>query len=609
MRHLSRVILMSLMLALTAGNAATKPNENLAAFHEARFGMFIHWGLYSLLGGRWKGQSMDYIGEWIQSRYRIPAAEYAALAQRFNPTEFDADEWARAAADAGMTYVVLTTKHHEGFSLFASRASDFNVVDATPFGRDVFAELAAACRRHGLKVCLYYSQCLDWHEPDAADDVACRRGNFGMDWGNAWDWPDASKKDITRYLKNKVYPQLKELLTNYGEIFYIWFDCPFGLTKEQTVELREYVRALQPNTLVSSRIGYGLGDFGTFGDNQMVADRTTFPIEVAMTLNDTWGFKWDDHNWKSGYRVACDLAQTISCDANLLLNIGPRGDGRFPDVSRDVLHELGEWRRRTGFVIRGAGPSPFPQAFAWGWCTQAPGNVLQFVIRNDWTNDLEVCGLRTRVLSGTSAFRQDGMKLTVQLPPVADAMPRVVRLTLAGRSDVDAALMPQNGVLALTPTAGAVRPSGTVPREKAKEVLGAAGERLGADDGCRVTPRGVLTAWHHPGDAISWTVKIPEGGRYRVSLWTETWDHSRPWAGDRRVRVDVGGKSLSADLVRARSLPHTVYDRAESDVGTVDLPPGEWTVRVSTVSAGPLARFFDLTRVLLTREATEEGKR
>lgn len=116
-------------------------------------------------------------------------------------------------------------------------------------------------------------------------------------------------------------------------------------------------------------------------------------------------------------------------------------------------------------------------------------------------------------------------------------------------------------------------------------------------------------ARHHPGDAISWTVKIPEGGRYRVSLWTETWDHSRPWAGDRRVRVDVGGKSLSADLVRARSLPHTVYDRAESDVGTVDLPPGEWTVRVSTVSAGPLARFFDLTRVLLTREATEEGKR
>lgn len=190
-----------------------------------------------------------------------------------------------------MTYVVLTTKHHEGFSLFASRASDFNVVDATPFGRDVFAELAAACRRHGLKVCLYYSQCLDWHELDAADDVACRRGNFGMDWGNAWDWPDASKKDITRYLKNKVYPQLKELLTNYGEIFYIWFDCPFGLTKEQTVELREYVRTLQPNTLVSSRIGYGLGDFGTFGDNQMVADRTTFPIEVAMTLNDTWGLK------------------------------------------------------------------------------------------------------------------------------------------------------------------------------------------------------------------------------------------------------------------------------------------------------------------------------
>ncbi len=600
MRHLSRVILMSLMLALTAGNAATKPNENLAAFHEARFGMFIHWGLYSLLGGRWKGQSMDYIGEWIQSRYRIPAAEYAALAQRFNPTEFDADEWARAAADAGMTYVVLTTKHHEGFSLFASRASDFNVVDATPFGRDVFAELAAACRRHGLKVCLYYSQCLDWHEPDAADDVACRRGNFGMDWGNAWDWPDASKKDITRYLKNKVYPQLKELLTNYGEIFYIWFDCPFGLTKEQTIELREYVRALQPNTLVSSRIGYGLGDFGTFGDNQMDADRTTFPIEVAMTLNDTWGFKWDDHNWKSGDRVACDLAQTISCDANLLLNIGPRGDGRFPDVSRDVLHELGEWRRRTGFVIRGAGPSPFPQAFAWGWCTQAPGNVLQFVVRNDWTNDLEVCGLRTRVLSGTSAFRQDGERLTVAVPPVTDAMPRVIRLTLADAPEVDAALMPQNGVLTLMPTKGRVHAAGRTAVEETP-VAGTAGERLGSDD-CRVTARGAFTAWHHVGDAIAWQVKLPESGRWRVSVWTETWDHSRPWAGDRRVRVEVGVQRLEADLVKTRDLPHTVYDRAVSDLGELTLPVGEATVRVSTVSAGPLARFFDLSRVVLTKE-------
>ncbi len=602
MRGLSFGVCVSLVWTLSVGGVvAAEPSGGLAAFREARFGLFVHWGLYSLLGGRWKGQTMDYIGEWIQSRYRIPSAEYAALARHFDPSAFDADEWARSAADAGMSYVVLTTKHHEGFALFASRASDFNVVDATPFARDVFAELAAACRRHGLKVGLYYSQCLDWHERDAADDVASRRGNFGMDWGNAWDWPDASEKDIERYLKGKVYPQLKELLTNYGEIFYIWFDCPFGMTREQTVALREYVRSLQPQTLVSSRIGYGLGDVGTFGDNQMVADRTTYPIEVAMTLNDTWGFKHDDHNWKSGYRVACDLVQTISCDANLLLNVGPRGDGRFPDVSRDVLHELGAWRRRTGFTIRGAGPSPFPQAFAWGWCTQAPGNVLQFVVRNDWTNDLEVCGLRTRVLSGTAAFTQTGERLTVRLPPVADALPRVVRLTLAAKPDVDAALMPQNGVLALMPTLGTVH-AAAAAQTNATAVLGAAGERLGVNDGCRVMERGALTAWHHPGDAISWRVRIPDAGRYRVSVWTETWEHSRPWAGDRRVRVDVGEQGLEADLVLSRRLPHTVYDRAESDVGTLALSAGEWTVRVRTVSAGATARFFDLTRVVLTRE-------
>ena len=582
-----------------AGKEASAAAAGLAAFRDARFGMFIHWGLYSLLGGRWQGQTMDYIGEWIQSRYRIPSAEYAKLAEQFNPVAFDADAWAQSAADAGMSYVVLTTKHHEGFALFASKASPFNVVDATPFARDVFAELAAACRRHGLKVCLYYSQCLDWHELDAADDVASRGSNFGMDWGNAWDWPDASKKDVTRYLRNKVYPQLKELLTNYGEIFYIWFDCPFVLTREQTSELREYVRSLQPQTLVNSRIGHGLGDFDTFGDNQMVADRASLPGEVAMTLNDTWGFKWDDHNWKSGYQVACDLAQTISCDANLLLNIGPRGDGRFPDVSRDVLRELGEWRRRTGFAIRGAGPNPFPQAFAWGWCTQAPGNVLQLVLRKDWTNDLELCGLRSRVLSGTAPFRQEGMRLIVKVQPVTDAMPRVVRLVLEGRPSVDETLMPQNGRLILMPTLGRVLPAAR-PQTGEPVSLGAAGERLGADV-CRVTARGALTAWHHPGDAIAWNVRIPEEGRYRVSVWTESWAHSRPWAGDRRVRVEMGPCSVEADLVKSQELPHTAYDSAISDVGECVLAAGEGTVRVSTVLAGSEARFFDLTRVVLTR--------
>ncbi|MBQ0032673.1 MAG: alpha-L-fucosidase, partial [bacterium] len=345
----SRAVLACLSLCLLALPAAFAADlTDIAAFREARFGLFIHWGLYSQLGGRWKGQTMDYIGEWIQSRYRIPNAEYAKVADVFNPVFFDADDWARQAKAAGMEYVVFTTKHHDGFSMFETHVSDYNIVDATPFKRDAFGEFAAACRRQGLKVGLYYSQNLDWHEFDAADpegNAGRNRDdlfNKGMSWGNTWDFPDATNKNLDRYLKAKVYPQLKELLTNYGEIFVIWFDCPNGMSAKQSQDLKDYVRSLQPHVLVSGRIGNGLGDFDTPGDNQLLAGKSDFPLECPITLNDTWGFKYDDHNWKTGYSVAFDLMETLSGNANLILNIAPRPDGRLTDASSDVIRELAD---------------------------------------------------------------------------------------------------------------------------------------------------------------------------------------------------------------------------------------------------------------------------
>ncbi|NLM76826.1 MAG: alpha-L-fucosidase, partial [Ruminococcaceae bacterium] len=189
-------------------------NAAIDRFFDARFGLFIHWGLYSLLGGEWQGQRMyDDIGEWIMSYHKIPVRTYEKLAEQFNPTAFDADAIARLAKDAGMRYLVITSKHHEGFALFHSRADAYNVVDATPFGRDIIAELAVACRRHGLKFGLYYSQALDWHERDAGgwDDPAylpVRRP-----WGNIWDFPDPTGKNFEAYFTRKVLPQVRELLT------------------------------------------------------------------------------------------------------------------------------------------------------------------------------------------------------------------------------------------------------------------------------------------------------------------------------------------------------------------------------------------------------------
>ena len=575
-------------LVALMGVVALAANEaDIAAFREARFGMFIHWGLYAQLGGRWKDETMDYIGEWIQSRYQIPNAEYTKLAKDFNPVKFDADEWARQAKDAGMEYVVFTTKHHEGFSMYATKVSDYNIVDATPFRRDVFGELAAACRRHGLKVGLYYSQNLDWHEFDAADpreNVGGRRtalANKGMPWGNSWDWPDATEKNLDRYLQAKVYPQLKELLTNYGDIFVIWFDCPNGMTPQQSKDLKDYVRSLQPHVLVSGRIGNGFGDFDTPGDNQLLAGKSDFPLECPVTLNDTWGFKYDDHNWKTAYRVTCDLMATLSGNANFILNIGPRPDGRFPDASSDVLRELADWRRKTGVQIRGAKESPFAQTMPWGWCAVADGNVLQLVVKSDWTNELTVCGIRNEIASCTVPFEKSGETLALRLSPPDDCMPRVVRIALKGAPDIDVRLMPQVGELTLHPSAAA---------------------RVSGDKSCHVTNRGALTNAHHPGDEIVWKAYFPKAARYAVRVRTETWAHSRPWAGDRRVEVRIGERTVSADLKKDRPLPHTVYDRADSRIGTMDVPAGECEIAVKTLSSGSEAKYYDVSALILSEE-------
>ena len=416
-------------------------DEDLASLREARFGMFVHWGLYAQLGGRWKGETMagpeaasaaDRFGEWAQSYFMIPTAEYAPLAKSFDPVLFDADDWVRRAKDAGIEYVVLTTKHHEGFSMFATKASDYNVVDATPFGRDVFGELAAACRRAGLRVGAYYSQNLDWHEPDAGDpDWA----EFGLvkgerHWGNCWEFRDHAKKDFSRYFRQKVFPQVEELLTNYGDIFLVWFDTPRGMAADQSRALREHVRRLSPHTLVNSRIGNGCGDYKSMGDNEPVTNRSEVVCESAMTLNDTWGFRYDDHRWKSAYDVAVILAQNFSQGANVLLNVGPRPDGRFPDATCDILSDLGAWRRRTGFAIRGVRASPFKEDFPWGWCMIAPGNVLQLVIRREWTGDIVLKGVAARVVSAPEGVRLSGDVLTVTPPAAPDLMPRVVRVAL-----------------------------------------------------------------------------------------------------------------------------------------------------------------------------------
>lgn len=317
--------------------------ESKKWFKEAKFGMMVHFGLYSLLGGEWHGRRMGgTIGEWAQSYFRIPNAEYHRLADIFNPIYFNADEWIRLAKDAGMKYFVITSKHHEGFALFDSKASAFNSVN-TPCRRDIIGECAEACAKHGIKLGLYYSQALDWSHPDGAGWTAAEPNVDGMSWTNDWDFPDASKKDYMRCYDEKIKPQVEEILKNYGELCLIWFDTPIGIPSECSRELYELVRKYQPGCLVNSRLGNGVYDYESSGDNMIPdSDKTGILYETCATLNDTWGYKSYDGNWKNPERVRAIKEHVNSLGANYLLNVGPDWLGRIPAPAADILRAVGK---------------------------------------------------------------------------------------------------------------------------------------------------------------------------------------------------------------------------------------------------------------------------
>ncbi len=336
--------------AAVAGAKMTT-EERLVWFREAKFGLFIHWGLYAIPAGEWKGKRIPGIGEWIMQRAQIPVKEYAELAKQFNPTKFNADDYAKLAKDAGMKYLVITAKHHDGFALFKSKVSSFNVVDATPFKRDIIKELAEACARHGIKFGVYYSQDQDWYEPNGS--------------GNDWDYGPMEKKDFDKYLREKAEPQIKELLTNYGPICLIWFDTPRNMTMERAQRFVDITRELQPATLIDGRLGPNGagGDYVSTGDNVIPEIGKEGAWEVPATLNHTWGYKYYDKDWKSPGDLTFKLVDIVSKGGNYLLNVGPMADGIIPQPSQDNLRAVGEWLKVHGDAIYGAGVSPFGEEF------------------------------------------------------------------------------------------------------------------------------------------------------------------------------------------------------------------------------------------------------
>jgi alpha-L-fucosidase len=313
-------------------------------FREAKYGLFIHWGLYALPAGEWNGKRSPGLGEWVMLRSAVPVNEYEKLASRFNPVKFNADEWVKVAKDAGMKYIVITSKHHDGFAMFKSNASAYNIVDATPFKRDILKELADACARGGIRLGFYYSQSQDWHERNGA--------------GNEWDFGPDDKKDYDQYLRAKAEPQVKELLTNYGKVALIWFDTPRMMTGDRAQRFANIVRSTQPDTLIDGRLGTE-GDYKSTGDNVIPSEVSGEAWEVPATINHTWGFRNDDTDWKSPGQIAFKLVDIVSKGGNYLLNVGPTAEGIIPQVSQDILRTVGKWLQVNGEAVYGAGSTPF----------------------------------------------------------------------------------------------------------------------------------------------------------------------------------------------------------------------------------------------------------
>ncbi|WP_343555636.1 alpha-L-fucosidase [Sphingobacterium sp.] len=314
-------------------------------FTDGKFGLFLHWGLYSQTAGDWNGHPTKG-GEHFMLYERIPVKTYAKIADQFNPTGFDADRWAQMAHYAGMKYLVITAKHHDGFAMYNSAVSDYNIVKRTPWGRDPMKELAVACKKYGLKLCFYYSLGRDWENPDVPTNWPVKAGR-----SNTWDYPDEDAKDLNKYVDNKVKPQLRELLTQYGPIGIIWFDTPELVTKKQSEEIKDLIHSIQPDCIINSRIGNGLGDYAVVEQSLVSTARKNW--EACITMSENWGYNRHDTKWKSPELLVRNLIEVVSKGGNLLLNVGPKGDGTWPVESQENLRAIGSWMKTNGEAIYG----------------------------------------------------------------------------------------------------------------------------------------------------------------------------------------------------------------------------------------------------------------
>jgi len=484
-----------------ANETPAQRDARMAWWREAKFGMFIHWGIYAVPAGSYDGKQVDNVGEWIMSLAKIPSDRYQAFAKDFNPVKYDPTAWAALAKEAGMRYMVITSKHHDGFTLFPTAASKWNVVDATPWKKDIIAPLAEAARAQGLKFGLYYSQAQDWNNPGGA--------KMGYAEGEGWD-PVQQKQTFDQYLDNVAVPQVREILTRYQPDV-IWWDTQHLMTQPRAQKLATLL-SLRPGIIYNNRLGGGYkGDTDT---PEQEIPATGFPgrdWETCMTMNDTWGFKTQDHNWKSTATLLHNLVDIVSKGGNYLLNVGPTAQGEIPPESIQRLKEVGAWMKVNGESIYGSSASPFKK-LTWGRCTIKPSgdDTILYLHVFDWPADgkLTVPGLGNAVKS--AELLAGGAKLAVEksdkgpvltLPATAtDPIVSTIKVVITGKPAVeDPVVSPEpDGVIRL------------LPREARLE-----GDNLKTEEQDKVTN---ICQWTNSKDSVSWNLCADHDGKYAVQV-------------------------------------------------------------------------------------------
>ncbi len=457
-RKIVTLLLLTIFIQTVGAQERPPAEERLEWRHEAKFGMFIHWGVYSMYGGVYKGYHQAFgDAAWIENRCKIPVAEYREHAKDFNPTNYDPEAWVKLAKEAGMKYLIITAKHHDGFALFDSKASDWDVVDATKYGKDLLKPLVKACHENGIKLGFYYSQANDWTNPGGTvarrpmeqgwpNPDSARIDQYTLEHNGSWD-PIQETSTFDEYVDRVAVPQVKELLTNYGEVSVLWWDYATQMKSYEGAVKLEKLLDIQPNIITNDRLHPDFpGDTKTpeQGIPKWEAIDENESWENCMTMNNSWGYKSFDDKWKSSEKLIQNLIKNVSRGGNYLLNVGPKADGTIPEESVQRLKDVGKWMEKNSESIYGTQISPFGE-IPWGECTckeEADKTTLYFFVF-DWPENgkLQIKGLTNKVVSAqllangqNLESQNDSSETTILVPEKAlDPAATVIKVQVEGK--------------------------------------------------------------------------------------------------------------------------------------------------------------------------------